>query len=347
LDVVSLHEQLKAGKQAMYDLIIVGSGPSGLSAALSAERHGLDYLVLERGVIANTIYNYPVARPLFSTSNEVELEPGALPNESKPTREQVLTHYAQLVSRNRINIHTGEDVQQIERVGEGFHVITGSNQYRAYAVLVATGGFGRQRKLNVPGEDTSRVSYRFIDAHPYATKTVLVVGGGNSAAEAALFLAEVGANVTLSIRRGVAQAAGRESSYIALPEQIKPWVRKPLEAAANEGVIKIFTSSEVVEICPRSAILRIARDQKSDIVEIECDHIFALIGADPDTRLLEEAGAEIAADGRPVYDSQTCETTVQGLYVAGHITREMHIENAIKFAQQVVSNVASQSLLKA
>lgn len=331
----------------MYDLIIVGSGPSGLSAALLAQRHRLDYLVLERGVIANTIYNYPVARPLFSTSNEVELELGSLPAGSKPTREQVLTHYAQLVARNRINIHTGEEVQKIERTASGFQITTDKNQYKAYTVVVAVGGFGRQRKLNVRGENPSRVSYHFVDAHPYAMKRVLVVGGGNSAAEAALFLTEAGADVTLSMRSGDSQANDQASHSLVLPDKIKPWVQKPLVSAAREGLIKIFTSSEVVEVRPHSAVLRIARGSNSDIVEIECDHIFALIGADPDTRLLEAAGAQIAPDGRPIYDAETYETTVTGLYVAGHITRELHLKNAIEVAQQVVSNIASQVLLKA
>ena len=330
----------------MYDLIIVGSGPAGLVAALSAKRNGLDYLVLERGVIANTIYNYPIAKPLFSTSEEVELEMGALGRDSKPTREEVLAHYTDLIVREAVEIRTGEEVRHIAPAGEGLIVETNLSRYGSRTVLVATGGFGSQRKLNVAGEGPERVSYRFVEAFPYAMKQVLVVGGGNSAAEAALFLADAGARVTLSVRRqsidlpddvdDTSEAAGRPRA------KIKPWVQEPLEQAASEGRIKIITSSEVVEVRPRSALLRIARDARDDIVEVECDHVFALIGADPDTKLLEEAGVEIAPDGRPVYDPQTFETSVSGLYVAGHITRELHMKNAVEVTRRVTDHIVAQ-----
>jgi putative YpdA family bacillithiol system oxidoreductase len=329
----------------MYDIIIIGCGPSGLAAALSAKRVALDFLVLERGFIANTVYNYPIARPLFSTSNEIELEPGALPIESKPTREDVLAHYANVITRERINIRTGEDVHNIVREGDFFAVLTSAAQYKARRVLVATGGFGRQRLLNVPGETTDRVSYRFTEAHPYALKQVLVIGGGNSAAEAALFLAESGANVTLSLRQSSLDAGGEQSGEGAAANRsgakIKPWVREPLERAASKGRIRIIPSSEVKEILPYSVILQIAGNRPGEIVEIECDHIFALIGADPDTKLLEQAGVEIAPDGRPVYGADTYETNIPGLYVVGHITRELHMKNAIEIGRRVIDLIAS------
>jgi thioredoxin reductase (NADPH) len=319
----------------MYDLLIVGSGPSGLAAAYSAKKHGLDYIVIERGVIANTIFNYPVAKPLFSTSDEVELEQGALPRGAKPTREQVLAHYDMFVTRERLNISTGEEVRRITPAPEGFTVGTDRNDYRARSVLVAVGGFGRQRKLGVPGEAPSRVSYRFADAHPFAARSVLVVGGGNSAAEAALYLAESGARVTLAVRRSSLDPDEDDDSRAGDGHRakIKPWVLEPLERAASEGVIELLTSSEVIEVRPQTALLRIANNESVDIVEI---------GADPDTRLLEEAGAMIASDGRPVYDPETYETTVAGLYVAGHITREMHMKNAVNIARRTADLIAHQ-----
>ena len=331
----------------MYDLIIVGSGPAGLSAALYAKRRGLDYLVLERGVIADTVYHYPVARELFSTSNEVELDQGALPRDVKPTREAVLAHYAKLVKSQYINIHTGEEVLRIIRAGDGFLVETDADRYEARTVLLAIGGFGHQRKLQVTGEDESRVSYRFIEAHPYAMKRVLVVGSGNSAAEAALFLSEAGADVTFSIRHRsldlVVDSDNIGTPSAAITAKIKPWVREPLQRAASEGLIVIMFDSEVIGIGPCKAILRVAQGERANIVEIECDHIFALIGADPDVRLLHDAGAEIASDGRPVYTDEF-ETTVPGLYVAGHVTRELHIKNAIETGRKVVDHIASRVL---
>jgi thioredoxin reductase (NADPH) len=329
---------LKTGEQNMHDLIIVGGGPAGLSAALAVKRYQLDCLILERGVIGETVYHFPIARPLFSTSNEVELEAGALPQDRKPTREEVLAHYTHLVIREQLNVRTGEAVEAITRVGEGFVVRTPANVYRSRAVLVATGGFGRQRKLNVAGECPERVSYQFSEAHPFAMKRVLVVGGGNSAAEAALFLLDAGAQVSLAIRR---RALDAPSSMNAA--KIKPWVREPLKRAQAEGQLDILTSSEVVEILPDSVLLQVINDETPGLVTVPCEHIFALIGADPDVRLLEEAGAEIAADGRPIY-SDEFETTVAGLFVAGHLTRELHMKKAIEVGAGVVKYITEHLL---
>lgn len=320
----------------MHDLIIVGSGPAGLSAALAARRYQLDCLILERGVIGKTVYHFPFARPLFSTSNEVELEAGGLPQGHKPTREEVLAHYTGLVIREQLEVHTGEAVEEITRDGEGFVVRTPTAVYRSRMVLVAIGGFGCQRKLNVVGESPERVSYQFLEAHPFATKRVLVVGGGNSAAEAALFLLDAGAHVTLAIRR---RALDAPSSMNAA--RIKPWVRGPLERAQAAGQLEILTSSEVIEILPDSALLQVLDDQTPRLVKVACKHIFALIGADPDVRLLEAAGAEIAADGRPVY-SDEFETSVAGLFVAGHITRELHMKKAIEVGAAVVKYITER-----
>lgn len=329
----------------MYDLIIVGSGPAGLSAALYAKRHRLNYLVLERGLIADTIYRYPIARHLFSTSNEVELEQGALRQDAKPTREEVLAHYTKLLKRENIIINTGQEVQRVIPIGGDFLIETNSDKYKARTVLLAIGGFGIHRKLDVAGETESRVSYRFIEAHPYVMKRVLVVGGGNSAAEAALFLSEAGADVTFSIRRWSLDGSVDydDIGTPAAPKsaKIKPWVREPLERAASLGLIDIIPASEVVEIRPETVLLRVTRNEKAGVIELECHHVFALIGADPDVRLLQQAGADIASDGRPVYTDEF-ETTVPGLYVAGHLTRELHIKNAIEAGRKVIDHIVSK-----
>jgi thioredoxin reductase (NADPH) len=332
----------------MYDLIIIGGGPAGLSAALSAKRHSLKYLVIEKGVIANTVFEYPIARRLFSSPGEVELEPQALPHDRKPTREETLSHYIEIATREQLCIHTFEQVEQIGPIEGGFLVKTNKDSYSARTLLVAVGGFGRQRKLDVPGESTSRVSYHFSEAHPFAFKNVLVIGGGNSAAEAAIYLVESGARVTLSLRRASLDADVENDSIGAsnnrASAKIKPWVREPLDRAASEGKLNVITSSEILDILPDSAILKLRGDARyllEEIIEVPCEHIFALIGADPDTLLLEQPGAEIASDGRPVYDPITHETTVPGIYVAGHLTRELHMKKAIEVGRQVVDYIAS------
>ena len=204
-------------------------------------------------------------------------------------------------------------------------------------MLVAVGGFSRQRKLAVPGETDQRVSYRFQEAYPYAMKRVVVVGGGNSAAEASLDLADIAGSVTLSVRR----ASLDLPPTAADGAQIKPWVLGPLDDAVRQGKIRLICSSRVVAITRESAILSRGDTGSGPIEEIPCDHILALIGADPDTKLVEQAGAEIAEDGRPLYDPKSYETTVPHLFVAGHLTRERHIKNAIQAGCRIVERLSA------
>jgi thioredoxin reductase (NADPH) len=325
----------------MYDLVIIGSGPAGLSAALAAARMGLDYVVLERGCVAQTIDRFPLAKRLFSTGNELELMPGSLPRGIKPTREDLLGHYLKTAREGRLRILPGVEARQIIPADDSFAVQSSDREFQSRAVLVAVGGFGMRRKLSVPGENGHKVSYRFQDPSPSALKQILVVGGGNSAAEAALDLADFAAGVTLSVRRARLDLA--PTAPFGAP--IKPWVLEPLHAAIRDGKINLICSSRMLEITAVSAILAIEDGSGETLVrEVPCDHIFALIGADPDTRLLREAGAVIAEDGRPLYDPETYETTVPGLFVAGHVTRERHIKNAIQVGCRVVETVASAML---
>src|SRR5262245_58709376 len=316
----------------MYDLLIIGSGPAGLSAALAAARKRLDYLVLERGIIAETVYRFPVAKKLFSTGNELELKPGFFREGCKPTREELLFHYLKTARDEGLKVLTGVEAVQIVPGIDSFTVRSVDDEFHSRAVLVAVGGFGKQRKLSVPGENDRRVSYCLQEPYPYALRRILVVGGGNSAAEAALDLADFAASVTLSVRRPGLHLAPTAPGGAA----IKPWVLEPLRAAVSEGQIDLICRSRVLEITPATAILAIDHESGDGAVkEIPCDHIFALIGADPETELLRTAGAMIDEDGRPIYDPETYETTVSGLFVAGHLTRERHIKNAIRAGSRV------------
>jgi len=324
----------------MYDLLIIGSGPAGLSAALAAARKGLDYLVLERGILADTIYRFPVAKKLFSTGNELELRPGFFPERVRPTREELLVHYLKTARDHGLKILTGVEALQIVPTSDLFTVRSWDDEFDCRAVVVAAGGFGKQRKLSVPGENDQRVSYLFREPYQYALKRILVVGGGNSAAEAAQDLADVAAGVTLSVRRARLDLAPTAPGGAP----IKPWVLEPLLAAVVEGKINLMCGSELLEITADAAILAVDHEYGSDVQEVPCDHIFALIGADPETTLLRDAGAVIAEDGRPIYDPETYETTVPGLFVAGHMTRERHIKNAIQVGRRVVETGVSAML---
>src|SRR6185436_19471311 len=182
------------------DLMIIGAGPAGLSAAEAARREGLSYLVIEKGTIADTIRLYPVGRTLFSTPNELEMYEGALePCREKPTREELLSHYIHFVLDNDLNINTDEEVLNVENLdSSGFRVRTNKNHYNAARILFAIGAMAHPRRLNIPGEDLPKVHHLFVEPYAYIRKDALVVGGGNSAAEAALFLSEEGARTTLA-----------------------------------------------------------------------------------------------------------------------------------------------------
>ncbi|AEP12467.1 Thioredoxin reductase [Chloracidobacterium thermophilum B] len=321
-----------------YDLIIIGAGPAGLTAAYAARQFQLDYLVLERAAIAQTIAEYPIGRTLFSTPDEIELIPGTLQPRfgPKPTREEVLAYYTRLATRELcLPIHTYEPVQAILPTGTGFQVISTKAVYEARQVIIATGGFGHPYRLGVPGETPARVSYRFVEAFPYAGKRILVVGGGNSAAEAALDLCRAGVQVDWSLRRPTLDPHPDDPDQVG----IKPWVRAPLMECVAQGELTIHYATTCIEVLPNAARLQHA---DGTVDEVPCDHIFALLGAKPEVSLLAAAGVTIAADGRPVYDPETNETNVPGLYVVGHLTRELHMKNATVVPRRVVEGIAQK-----
>ena len=320
------------------DLLIIGAGPAGLSAADAAAREGLSYLVIEKGTIADTIRKYPVGRTLFSTPNELEMYEGALkPCRDKPTREELLSHYIHFVLDNDLRINTGEEVLDIASLpDEGFLVHTNANQYRARRILFAIGAMAHPRRLNVPGEDLPKVHHLFVEPYAYIRKNALVVGGGNSAAEAALFLSEEGAHTTMAIWRD--DWENRDPKAGAM----KHWVRTPLEHEVTAGRLRVVFYKEMLSIGEREANI-ITED--GETLTISNDVVFVLIGSDADLTLLKKLGVE-TEPGKltevPVYDPETFETNVRGIYVAGHFTHARHIKAAIDIPRKVVPLIAQE-----
>lgn len=187
----------------MHDLVIIGAGPAGISAAWEAKKLGLNYVVIEKHLIGSTIYKYPIGLTVFSTVNELEFNEGDLkPAREKPTREELLSYYVKFVLDNGLNVRTEEEVTNVEKVGENHFRITSSKGiYQSKSVLFAIGAMDHTRRLNVPGEDLPKVHHLFRETYPYVRKHAMVIGGGNSAGEAALFLAREGAHAILAIFR--------------------------------------------------------------------------------------------------------------------------------------------------
>lgn len=322
-----------------FDLIIIGAGPAGLSAADAAAREGLNYLVIEKGTIADTIRAYPVGRTLFSTVNELEMRKGTLrPVREKPTREELLSHYIHFVLDHDIRINTDEEVTDVALSKSGnFLVRTTRGEYQTARVLFAIGAMAYPRRLNIPGEDLAKVHHTFVEPYPYVRRDALVVGGGNSAAEAALFLSEEGARTTMAIWRE--DWENRDPKAGAM----KHWVRGPLELEIAGGRLRVILYKQIVEITEREVTLV---TDGGETLTIANDVVFVLIGSDADLSLLKKLGVRTEAGKLteiPVYDPATFETNIPGLYVVGHFTHARHIKEAIAVPRRIVPLIA-QSL---
>src|SRR3954462_8710381 len=259
--------------EGRLDLLIIGAGPAGLSAADVAAREGLDYLVVEKGLIADTVYHYPVGLTVFSTTNELELREGELrPCREKPTREELLSYYVHFTLEHSLRINTEEAVTKIEPLdAEGFRVETSRDSYTASRLLVCTGAMAHPRRLGVPGEELPKVHHRFVEPFPYARKEVLGIGGGNSAAEAALFLSEGGARATFAIWPSDWENRDPKTGCI------KHWVRAPLEREIEQGRLRLFLFSEVERIEESRVIIK---DERGETHSLSNDAVFVLIGSD-------------------------------------------------------------------
>ncbi len=321
----------------MFDLIIIGAGPAGLSAAETAACEGLDYLVLEQGTIANTVRKYPIGRAMFSTPNEVEMHEGTLrPIREKPTREELLSHYVHFVLDHDLRINSGEKVLDVSgNIDSAFTVLTTEATYQAARILFAIGAMERPRWLGVPGEELPKVHHLFVDPYPFVRKDALVVGGGNSAAEAALFLSEEGARTTMAIWRE--DWENRDPKAGAM----KHWVRTPLEAEVKAGRLRVILYKHVDGIREDSVTLTTETDEQ---LTLPNDVVFVLVGSDADLSTLTKLGVQTEPGKTgdiPLYNPETFETNVAGIYVAGHFTHARHIKAAIDVPRKIVPLIAA------
>ncbi len=337
----------------MFDLIIIGAGPAGITAAYEAKQHGLSYLVIEKGLIGNTVYNYPVGLTVFSTTNELEIVHGELkPAREKPTREELLSYYVRFVLEHELNIQTEEMVVSVASnaasvhpantggTGTGFTVTTDKDEYKSNNILFAIGAMDFPRKLNVPGEDLPKVQDMFRETYPWVKKRALIIGGGNSAGEAALFLAEEGADTTLAIFRSDWENDDPKQGCI------KYWVKQPLQEELKKHCLKLFFLGKVVEIREDVVVLE---NEAGEVELLENDVVFVLIGSDADLTMLKSLGVEteIGKDGEvPVYDPESFETSIPGIYVAGHFTHQRHIKGAIDASKSLIPLIKAKMTAK-
>jgi len=324
---------MKSNNTETHDLVIIGGGPTGLACAIEAARQKLDYLVLEKGVLVNSIFRFPTNMTFFSTS--LNLEIGNVPfisHVDKPTRKEALEYYRRIFASWDLKVKFYEEVLGMERLHEGFYKInTTKNTYRARAVVVATGFYDQPRLMNVPGEELPKVKHFYDEAHPYVGQKVLVVGAANSACDVALETFYKGAEVTMAVRES------------GIYEKVKYWIRPNIENRIKEGSIRAFFNTSVREIRPREVLL----DTPDGEVVLENDFVLAMTGYQPDYGFLEKIGIEIQSDENrtPVMDEETFESNLPNVYLAGVVqaglnTSKLFIENTRHHGERIVAGVA-------
>jgi len=317
----------------VYDLIIIGGGPSGINCAIEAQRAGLSNLVLEKGVLVNSLYHFPTNMTFFSTSKRLEIaDIPFISHSDKPTRSEALEYYRRLVQHFGLRIRLYEPVVSMHPLpGDHYRLKTEKGQYDTRAVVVATGFYDTARKLNVPGEELPKVTHYYTDPHPYVGQDVLVVGAANSACDAALELWSHGANVTMAIRKG------------EIYKGVKYWIRPNIENRIKEGSIRALFHTTVEAIHPRSVRLQTPEGP----LEVANDFVLAMTGYRPNFEFLRRLGIqirEIEAVTVPCHETESLETNLPGVYLAGVVcagmdTSSLFIENTRDHARRIISQV--------
>ncbi|WP_343558516.1 YpdA family putative bacillithiol disulfide reductase [Sphingobacterium sp.] len=317
-----------------YDVIIVGGGPIGLACALEAKQANLNYLILEKGCLVNSLYNYPQNMTFFSSSERLEI--GDIPfvtTNPKPRRTEALEYYRRIQQKFELDTHLFEEVLDIQKnENANFNVKTSKRSYVTKKVIIATGFYDIPMLLNIPGEKLDKVRHYYNDPHYYSGQKVIVVGASNSSIDAALETFRKGAQVTLVIR-------GHEIS-----PRVKYWVKPDIENRIAAGEIDVLYNSELTTVTETSAFIQ----TPTGIIEIENDFVLALTGYRPNFDFLRKIGVDIPEQAPciPCHNEQTMETNITGLYLAGVVcgglnTHLWFIENSRIHAKQIIEHIRS------
>ncbi|MEJ0031069.1 MAG: YpdA family putative bacillithiol disulfide reductase [Bacteroidota bacterium] len=302
------------------DVIIVGAGPIGLACGLEAKSSGLSYLIIEKGPLVNSLYNYPLNMTFFSTSDRLEI--GGVPFIShgpKPNRAEALEYFRRVCMAHKVNVKLYEEVKSVRKDKRVFHVVTSKGEYTCRNLVLALGFYDRPYLLNVPGEELPKVKHYYDEPHPYFEQKIVVVGAANSAVDVALETFRKGADVTMVIRES------------ELSKSVKYWVKPDMENRIQEGSVKAYFNSTVSEIRPDDVVI----STPNGLVTVKNDFVLAMTGYQPPFDFMESMGVQFRndEDHTPVYDEVTMETNVPGIYLAGVVcgglrTNKWFIENS-------------------
>lgn len=317
-----------------FDVLIIGAGPIGLACGIAAQKAGKSYVIIDKGTLLNSLYNYPVFMTFFSTSERLEI--GGVPFVSinpKPNRNEALEYYRRVTAKFQLNVRLFEEVLTCQKQNDDrFAIKTSKANYEAQKVIVATGFYDIPNLMHIPGEDLPKVIHYYKDPHYYAFSKVLVVGANNSSVDVALETYRKGAEVTMVIR-------GDE-----MGPNVKYWVRPDIENRIKEGSIKAYFNSCLKEIKRQSVIISTPNGE----VEIENDFVAAMTGYQPNFKFLEELGVALGENQTPSYNPETMETNVVGLYLAGVVcggmdTHKWFIENSRVHAELIINDIVDNT----
>lgn len=317
-----------------YDVLIIGGGPIGLACGIAAKKAGLNYIIIEKGCLVNSLYNYPVNMTFFSTAERLEI--GGVPFMStnpKPHRYEAIEYYRKVTEIYKLNIHLFETVAAVTKNADGlFAVRTTKTAYTAAKVVLASGFYDIPFLMNVPGEELPKVTHYYTDPHYYAFQKVIVVGASNSAVDAALETWRKGAEVTMVIR-------GED-----IGPRVKYWVRPDIVNRIKEGSIKALFHSTIAAIRNNEVDVQ----TPDGLVTLPNDFVIALTGYQPNFNLLRSLGIKLSDDDVlcPTYHQDTMETNVPGLYLAGVVcggmnTHRLFIENSREHADKIIGHIVN------
>lgn len=322
-----------------FELLIIGGGPIGLACGLEAKKAGLNYLILEKGCLVNSLYNYPSNMTFFSTSERIEI--GEVPfvsNNVKPTRPEALEYYRRIAVSSHLHIQLQEKVEQITTLNGEYEVVSSKNRYSTKSIILATGFYDIPVLMRIPGEEFGKVRHYYKDPHFYAMQRVIVVGANNSAVDAALETFRKGAEVTMVIK---GEGIGKRVKY---------WVKPDIENRIKEGSIKAFTHSTLLGIREKEVDIQ----TPDGIVTVPNDYVLAMTGYQPDFGFLKKIGIHLSDDEKlsPVYNPISMETNKKNIYLAGVIcggmdTHVWFIENSRVHAELIIKNILEKRTLRA
>lgn len=316
--------------EEIYDVVIVGAGPIGLACGIEAKKAGLNYLIIEKGCLVNSLYHYPLNMTFFSTSERLEIgEVPFISHGSKPNRGESLEYYRRVCSSWDLNIKLYEKVERVEADKEIHSVTTPKGIYKSRAVILSLGFYDLPYLLNVPGEDLLKVKHYYDEPHPYFGQNIIVVGAANSAVDVALETFRKGANVTMVIREP------------AILDSVKYWVRPDIENRIKESSIKAYFNSSILKIKNDAVTIQ----SPDGVLEIKNDFVLAMTGYQPPFDFMKVCGIKFHDDPfhTPVYDEKTMETNVKNLYLAGVVcgglkTNKWFIENSRVHAEMIIQD---------